>query len=408
MLSIVCMVLPLAICLVLTAIFAVRKDKNATDRILVALCGCASVYFFAEVNYITQYEDYFTFVVADIMSQFARPMIAPLMVLCLHSMMSRLEMRWYYIAAFAVAVAVGTVSLCIYMMMGIENATAYLDVMDDNMGKVEGYEERIYVLYNIFCVWLYRCTNMVYSVVALCRIAYLIRTTKFRFRELGNFLFKGGEIEPAFLMSVLYMVVLGSVLLKLLLGRYFFVGHQAAAGLFCAIRALLVFVSGAVVLRHRAATVRMVDLRSGRSVDRTDDESSGTVAITDDETSGTVARVNYVDLCDVDSESVEHFAEIEERKMFLDPHVTIESVANRIGTNRTYLSKYINDKFGISFREYIGRLRIEYAKDYMVAHPDDKQEVVAEQCGFADAPQFNKKFKQIVGQSPRMWLAMQE
>lgn len=97
----------------------------------------------------------------------------------------------------------------------------------------------------------------------------------------------------------------------------------------------------------------------------------------------------------------------DEEEVYRDADLSVVSLAERLGTNRTTLSLVINQTYGVSFRQVINNYRIEAAKSYMLDHPDATQEAVASACGFLTAQSFNIKFKEIVGQSPRVWLLNQ-
>lgn len=94
---------------------------------------------------------------------------------------------------------------------------------------------------------------------------------------------------------------------------------------------------------------------------------------------------------------------MDEEKAFLQPDISIEKVAAKLGTNRFYISRLVNVEQSMTFRDYINSLRINYAKDYMKQHPTDTQEQVAFACGFSSASYFNRKFKLITGYSPQNW-----
>lgn len=98
---------------------------------------------------------------------------------------------------------------------------------------------------------------------------------------------------------------------------------------------------------------------------------------------------------------------LDEDEVYRDADLSIVSLAERLGTNRTTLSMVINQTYGVPFRQVINNYRIEAAKSYMLNHPDATQEAVASACGFLTAQSFNIKFKEIVGQSPRVWLLNQ-
>lgn len=105
-----------------------------------------------------------------------------------------------------------------------------------------------------------------------------------------------------------------------------------------------------------------------------------------------------------------YHAEIEKRlsewiseRGYIRQGLTIEDVANALSTNRTYLSSYIKATYRVSFREWIGDLRIEYAKDRLLSHPELTVAAVSEESGFMSLSYFTKIFTQKVGTSPSKW-----
>lgn len=95
---------------------------------------------------------------------------------------------------------------------------------------------------------------------------------------------------------------------------------------------------------------------------------------------------------------------IAEEKVYLNPQLSLVDVATMLGTNRTYISKMINETYGESFSAHINRQRLEYAKVYMEENPRAKIEVIANECGFGSTSSFNKCFKSIVGVTPSAWM----
>ena len=94
-----------------------------------------------------------------------------------------------------------------------------------------------------------------------------------------------------------------------------------------------------------------------------------------------------------------------EDRLFLKPGLTLNEVADRMHTNKTYLSKMINGAFSLGFPEVLNSLRIDYAKQYMLANPDATQYQIASECGFLSASAFNSVFKKLTGITPKLWLA---
>lgn len=91
-------------------------------------------------------------------------------------------------------------------------------------------------------------------------------------------------------------------------------------------------------------------------------------------------------------------------KIYLDQRLSIQNMSARLSTNRTTLSLVIGKLYGTTFRQLVARYRVEAAKRYMLANADAKQEVVAMECGFGTAQALNQKFKEVEGESPRIWL----
>lgn len=88
---------------------------------------------------------------------------------------------------------------------------------------------------------------------------------------------------------------------------------------------------------------------------------------------------------------------------FTSPGLTLEDLALSIGTNRTYLSTYINSTFGMSFREWIAGLRIEYAKKMLLADPKMTVAEVSEATGFLSQSYFIRLFTDKESLSPSKW-----
>ena len=95
-------------------------------------------------------------------------------------------------------------------------------------------------------------------------------------------------------------------------------------------------------------------------------------------------------------------------QLFLKPSLSLADVADRLHTNKTYISKLVNNTYNLGFPELLNTLRIDYAEQYLRNHRDAKQDEVARACGFLSASSFNNIFKKTTGVTPRMWLASED
>lgn len=91
------------------------------------------------------------------------------------------------------------------------------------------------------------------------------------------------------------------------------------------------------------------------------------------------------------------------RNGFKKQGLTLEDLSSVLDTNRTYLSDYIRICYGVSFREWITDLRLEYAKQVLMAHPEMTVASISEDAGFMSLSYFTKIFTDRTGCSPAKW-----
>lgn len=94
-----------------------------------------------------------------------------------------------------------------------------------------------------------------------------------------------------------------------------------------------------------------------------------------------------------------------DEKAYLNPELNLQTIADALDSNRSYISRLVNDEYQTSLPDYLTRLRVQYAMKYMAVNPFAKQENIALNCGFKNAQNFNKKFKEITQLTPKQWVA---
>ncbi|TMV51924.1 helix-turn-helix domain-containing protein [Paenibacillus mesophilus] len=80
--------------------------------------------------------------------------------------------------------------------------------------------------------------------------------------------------------------------------------------------------------------------------------------------------------------------------------LSLESVATRFLTNSTYLSRLFRENTGLSFLEYLHRLRINSAAT-MLIHTDKSVADITFETGFESIRTFSRVFRDMKGKSPR-------
>jgi AraC-like DNA-binding protein/ligand-binding sensor protein len=93
-------------------------------------------------------------------------------------------------------------------------------------------------------------------------------------------------------------------------------------------------------------------------------------------------------------------------KLFIAQHqdeeVSLRQVAAAMNTSAFYFCKMFKQATGLTFTDYLARLRIEKVKNLLL-NPHKRISEVAYETGFQSLSQFNRVFRRVVGQSPTVW-----
>lgn len=101
----------------------------------------------------------------------------------------------------------------------------------------------------------------------------------------------------------------------------------------------------------------------------------------------------------------ELFASIErlmqQERLYRQQNITRDKLAEIVGTNRTYVSRIINERTGKTFNQYISSYRISEALQ-ILTDPSSKVQMktIAIESGFCSFSTFAKQFKDEVGMTP--------
>lgn len=93
---------------------------------------------------------------------------------------------------------------------------------------------------------------------------------------------------------------------------------------------------------------------------------------------------------------------MKEEKLFLDPDLTLRDLSQRLRIHYNHLSRIINERFGLSYNDFINKYRIEEAKRKL-ADPEEKENSILDillSTGFYSKSVFNAAFKKFEGTTP--------
>lgn len=93
---------------------------------------------------------------------------------------------------------------------------------------------------------------------------------------------------------------------------------------------------------------------------------------------------------------------METEQIYLDKGLNRDSLAERLGTNRTYITKIVKSNTGLTLPQWINRYRIKHARLILSDQTKSGMSVkeIADESGFANVSTFNVVFKESVGMSP--------
>ncbi len=92
----------------------------------------------------------------------------------------------------------------------------------------------------------------------------------------------------------------------------------------------------------------------------------------------------------------------ENDKIYRHPDLKITHISEKLNTNRTYISKLINDEMNVNFNEFVNKYRINEAKILMKSENGKitTLEMIAEESGFGSVNSFTRVFKSVTGVTP--------
>lgn len=175
------------------------------------------------------------------------------------------------------------------------------------------------------------------------------------------------------IQSILYLVLTIAVLSFIvnIIGRARFTDHEIILTTTSLMFSALLFAIGYEGL-HRHFSI--IDMRTNKEQVSNDDSAALKDAVNRSMTERIIALV-------------------ENDKIYLQPDLKLDDLAQMMHTNRTYIYQAVNQQMGISFNEFINRYRIAHAKRLMASDPTLSMNDVALQSGFASLSSFYRNMK---------------
>ena len=82
--------------------------------------------------------------------------------------------------------------------------------------------------------------------------------------------------------------------------------------------------------------------------------------------------------------------------------ITLRQVAGAVNTSAFYFCKMFKQATGLTFTDYLARIRVEKVKNLLL-NPHKRISEAAYEAGFQSLSQFNRVFRRVAGRSPMAW-----
>ncbi len=306
---------------------------------------------------------------------------------------------WIDYASLLPGVFFGVAIAGFYAVMGLEEAERMLHVMANNKGQPGSLTDPIYQWYYLISVTAF---NLVFRLGLLFLIAYAcIRYFRYR-RRLDEFYSDPeGQSMPNYRIQLIGTFLYLLLLAVAAVGRFYYKEHLPAASLLMLTMAVLVFFMGYnVALIHYSAS----ELAVAQQQADQEAEEGGYAHSTFEQADPATTLADGTRWSELQSAFEQLLAR---EQSFLQCNLRLDDVARIMHTNRTYISRMINESYGCSFSDIINRHRILHAQRLIRNDHQLSQEQIAEQSGFTTAPSFSRMFKQQTGLTYREWRQQQ-
>ncbi|MBO4764226.1 MAG: helix-turn-helix transcriptional regulator [Bacteroidales bacterium] len=92
----------------------------------------------------------------------------------------------------------------------------------------------------------------------------------------------------------------------------------------------------------------------------------------------------------------------EQKEVYLDKNLTIDSLAKMASTNKARMSRFINEVFSCNFPTLLNNYRVTKAVELLSDPASDiyTVEAIGENCGFNNRQAFHSSFKKRIGMPP--------
>ena len=372
--------LPVITCLLWVLIHILIASKTDTFRVFIALFLACGFYIFAEACHALSEHGSTLYVVSTLIGMLAGPSIVPLLIRYLHRLMHNARSDS----------PIGAIWLIIPAALFSGGTILYI------LGFEAQATDKVHKMFHLITEDIYNVVLAAELIYLLIFVAIILRQKRMIPGTFFSFLFKGRRIGLSRLQLGVGMIPMAVMAVRIGFGDNLYSQSTTVAVISATLLFLSAFFFGFNALLGNHPIVSMKDFgslnsfnyNSAKRIEAPESPVQSDQNPTED-----------------DALSADFKRLMNDKKLFLQPNLTLEDVADILHSNKTYVSRMVNNSYGQGFSELMNRMRVDYAKEYILSHRSARQNEIARNCGFLSASSFNTVFKKVTGTTPKIWLA---
>lgn len=359
-------------------LFLNRKENFRSQNIWAVCLLVLGICTFVWAIYFGGVENFTVYYKLDIIDVTFTLLILPVVYYYFRSLTNKKKLTWKQYILLAPSFVIGAIVIVLYLVMGEEQSarymwktTQYTNVFIALTDPIERLQYFISVYVFCFILLLQVLFVMIYSTMNLIR--YKKGLSNF-FSNLNEKSIENNRAVLIGLYLLLFLALIAIVGWNLFYEQYLYFRY---------------FIMGVLTIIFYYMSYHVHKIRFGAENLVPEPEESEMENIESDE--------NYIKFLP------QFIKLVEEDKIYLQSNLSLDDIARHINSNRTYISRLINDKYESNFYDLINNKRIEYAQNLASSNPHLTQEVIALESGFTHTSTFSRVFKKHTGITFREW-----
>lgn len=378
--------LPMFISLFWFLMFIAENNRNKSIRvILVAFFGVAFLLYTSHALFFNYEID--TYLYFDAVYNFATIAVYPIYFLYVIYLTRETSFHLKYILLLLPAVLLGATTAVLYGFMGTDESKYFIRQVLYH----EGNPDNLSVAGKLQLI-RYRSVPVIFTaqlvVIILAGSQFIINFDE----RVKNFYSntEGKELRWTRLLFITFAIFSVFSMAANVLGRTFFLPEEWLV-IPSLIFSVLIFVVGYVSYNQRFTAM---DIRQDEDVlssaEVSFDDSDPDYLLSVSQNSDLKNRLRIL---------------LEEDKIYTQKDLRVVDVSIRLHTNRTYISRLINQEYGKSFSDLINHYRFEEAKMMLISPGYSLLSIgeIANKAGFPSESSFYRVFKKETGMAPGDW-----